>query len=81
MIDTSENIGKDVLCKLCGIDFDTQVHVIQCIVLKLKCPELLEINQNINHILQKGTMKELDIFSKIYEQSLRQRKLLLSYQT
>ena len=78
MIDTPENIGKEVLCKFCGIDFDSQTHVIQCIVLKLKCPELLQINQNMNEIIKNGTVKQLNNFSIIYEKALRLRKILLN---
>ena len=78
MIDTPENIGKEVICKLCGIDFDSQTHVIQCIVLKLKCPELLQINQNMNEIIKKGTVTQLNNFSIIYEKALRLRKILLN---
>ena len=78
MIDTPENIGKEVICKLCGLDFDSQTHIIQCIVLKLKCPELLQINQNMNEIIKKGTVTQLNNFSIIYEKALRLRKILLN---
>ena len=74
MIDTPENIGKNILCKLCGIEFDTQTHITECIILRLKCPELLEINSSMDHIIHRGTIEELESFSRIYEQALRLKK-------
>ena len=78
MIETPENFGKQVLCKLCGIEWDTQTHVIECIILKLKYPQILEVNDSIDYIIKQGTIIQLDKFSKIYEQSLRLRRSLIT---
>ena len=77
MNDTAENIGKQVLCKLCSIELDTQSHITECIVLKLKCPELLEIDQNISDVFNNGSMTDIKYYIGIYEKALRIRQNIL----
>ena len=77
MIETSENIGKQIPCKLCDIDLDDQTHIIQCIILKLRCPEILSINENMKNIIFGDNFQELNDFSIIYEKALRIRKILM----
>ena len=77
MIDTPENIGQHVLCKLCYIEQDTQSHITECIVLKVKCPELLQLEKNFAEILSRGRMKDLKVYVTIYEKALRIRQKLL----
>ena len=74
MIETPENIGKQVLCKLCSIELDTQSHITECIILKLKCPELLQIEKSFTEIMTRGKMKDLDFYIRIYEKALRIRR-------
>ena len=40
MIETPDNYGRDVLCRLCFLARDGMAHVLDCIVQKLACPEL-----------------------------------------
>lgn len=77
MICTAENFGLKIPCKLCGLDSDNQNHLTQCIVLKLRCPELLDLNCNISTIINGQNLKETDIFLKIYEKALRTRNNIL----
>ena len=76
MIETPENIGIQIPCKLCGIEIDEQTHISQCIILKFRCPEILNINKNMKDILFSGNPQELNTFSIIYEKALRIRKVL-----
>ena len=77
MINTAENFGLQIPCKLCGLDFDNQSHVTQCIVLKLKCPELLELRGDLATTINNQNMQEVELFLKIYEKALRIRNNLI----
>ena len=77
MIDTAENFGQQIPCKLCELNLENQSHLTQCIVLKLKCPELLELNSEMTTTIFGQNMKEIDKFLIIYEKALRIRKNIL----
>ena len=77
MIETPENIGKQVPCKLCNIELDTQSHITECIILKLKCPELLQFEQNISEIFNNGKVNDVKYYIGIYEKALRIRQNIL----
>ena len=77
MIKISENFGQQIPCKLCGLDFDKQSHLTQCIILKLKCPELLELRTEMSTIISGLNMEETDQFLVVYEKALRMRNDIL----
>ena len=77
MIKTPENIGQQITCQLCETENDDQSHIIQCIVIKLKCPEVLNINKTISDIIFRGSMQELETFAKVYEKAYRIRNELI----
>ena len=77
MINTADNFGQQIPCKLCGLDFENQSHLIQCIVLKIRCPELLELNSEMNTIIFGQNMNQINQFLMTYEKVLRIRNNVL----
>ena len=77
MINTPENFGLQIPCKLCGLDLDNQSHVTKCIILKLRCPELLELDFEMSTIIQSKKLNEVDKFLKVYEKALRTRNTII----
>ena len=47
MIPTKENFGLTVKCSLCLIEQCSQSHILECIILKLKCPQIMKHDVNI----------------------------------
>ena len=77
MINTADNFGLQIPCKLCGLTLENQSHIIECIVLKLRCPELLELSSEMSTIIFGKNMKAIDQFLTIYEKALRIRNNIL----
>ena len=77
MVNTADNFGLQIPCKLCGLTLENQSHLTQCIVLKLRCPELLELNTDMSTIIFGQDMKQIEQFLIIYEKALRIRNNVL----
>ena len=78
MVNVSYNYGGTKTCKLCNInEMDTQEHIFNCIIMKLKCKELFNmIDANYDDIFTSDIRKQTKI-AKICQSVLRTRELLL----
>ena len=79
MVNVSSNSGKEQLCKLCNMEEgDSQEHTFQCIVVKLKCPELFNMStEKYDDIFGNDTPKLIKM-AKVCESVIRTREILLN---
>ena len=54
MIDTPVNFGSKVACSLCLSSQSTQSHILECLFIKHKCPEVFE-NSDISEYRKNAT--------------------------
>ena len=75
MVKVGHNFGKKNRCKVCSIGKDDQEHLMQCLRLKLRNPDLLE-DLNYKDIFDSDIKKQGTI-GKILEKSFRIREEIL----
>ena len=77
MIETPDNYGRDVPCRLCYLARDEMSHVLDCIVLKLACPELyLNSDVSINDAYEGNNMEKLKNLAIVFQEAWRTREKL-----
>ena len=79
MINVGNNYGKKVKCPICKLikEDDTQEHLFKCVILKLKCPDLFNIQEETyNDIFSLNNDKLIKI-ARICETLIRKREELL----
>ena len=76
MLPTKENFGLNVKCSLCFIDQCTQSHILQCIMLKLKCPQILKYDVNITDA-SKNDLSKMKKLAEVFGSAWRKREILL----
>ena len=77
MIPTKENFGLEMKCSLCLVEQCTQSHVLDCIVLKLKCPKILKYDVNINDAT-KNNVHKMKKLAEVYDSAWKLREILLN---
>ena len=76
MIDIEDNFGKKTLCAMCKLQPSCQSHLFECIFIKLKCPEIVNSDCEYADIF-KNNINKMNILSKIAENIIRQREIIL----
>ena len=76
MLPVGFNFGKKIPCFACEMDDDTDSHLLNCFVLKLLSPEMLE-NSNVSiEDVYSTDMKKVLKCSKMLLLAIRMRKLV-----
>ena len=77
MIPAYDNFGMNAPCPLCMIENDTIEHVLECLILKLNCQDIL-LHSDINTSdASDGNIEQMDKFSEVFEKAWRKREELL----
>ena len=77
MIMTPENLGKDQQCKICNVSKDEMAHTLNCIVIKLACPELMKMEEvDIKYAYSSDEVK-LKTLAVLYQKAWRIREQIL----
>ena len=87
MLQVGDNFGnKDELCPLCFLEKNDQPHIIQCLVVQFKCPEVFDDTSSKYEDIfsnEPGKMykiiKLIDVALRKREQILQQIKIILTY--
>ena len=80
MLNVSHNYGQKIQCPLCKIEEDDQEHLLNCIIIKLASPEILN-NIDIKYTdVFSDNLDKLNEVSKLLEVALRRRTEILSYE-
>ena len=77
MISTSDNFGQKIPCKMCYIEDESICHVLNCIVLKLNVPEILNNDISITDAF-KNNMTRLNTLAAVFEKAWRKREEILN---
>ena len=78
MIATSDNLGQKVSCKLCHLEEDTISHVMNCILLKLKVPDILTYRDISISDAFRDDMNKLNTLASVFEKAWRKREDILN---
>ena len=77
MIPTFDNFGINTVCPLCLTERDQIEHVLDCLILKLKCPDvLLHSNIKISDARDEN-IEKMNELSQVFEKAWRKREELL----
>ena len=78
MLNVKHNYGIKGPCPLCSIRNDEQSHLLECLVIKLECPEVFENKDNCvyNDIFSKDIDKMNNV-AKLIHNAVRTREKLL----
>ena len=76
MVETPENFGRDIPCKLCNLSRDQMSHVLECVVIKLACPELITNPVKIADAFD-SNMENVRNLAVTYQKAWRVRQKLL----
>ena len=79
MITVGYNFGRKVHCPLCKSDIgDTQEHMLNCVIMKIACQQLYNINDEKPEDIYSLKLQKLINISKICESIARKREEILS---
>ena len=73
MLNVSYNYELKIKCRLCHLGEDDQEHLLECLIIKIECPEILH-NTNVKHsdIYSSKIDKQIEI-TKLLEMAIRKR--------
>ena len=68
------NYGRKMLCPCCRLHEDNQEEMLNCIILKIKCPELYRQNKEKYKDIFSSDIDKLAKISKIYQKCFEIRE-------
>ena len=72
------NMGQKIPCFACGLENDENQHVLNCVILKLSCPELMS-NRSISfEDVYSTDLRKVKEVAKLLKVSMRAREILKS---
>ena len=78
MLKVFHNFGQKIKCPLCKTEEDDQKHFIECLILKISCPEILN-NTEIKYTdLYSNDIEKQNSLSKLLEIAIRKRSEILN---
>ena len=79
MLNVKWNFGNKALFPLCKLDEDKQEHLLECILIKVRSPNLMENKyQSKYEDIYSSNIKKLDNVSELLLQATRTREIYLS---
>ena len=81
MIETPDSYGRNELCKLCHLSRDEISHVLDCVIIKLACPMVLNQNETVKveDAYQSGDMEKVKKLAIVFTKAWRVRQSLLTH--
>ena len=77
MLYTMDNLGIEASCKLCKLEKDSIDHILQCIILKLQVPEILNYGDTRTSDVFGDDISRMSNLVNIFEKAWRKRLILL----
>ena len=81
MLNVKNNFGDKGACPLCKLNLDDQSHLLECIMIKLECPEILENKKECvyNDIYSNDIDKLNNIANLMYLAMRTREKMIKQY--
>ena len=76
MLPVGYNFGQKIPCFACEMSEDTDRHLLQCVVLKMACPDLMENSESVYEDIFEMDMVKVAKVSKLLKSALRAREIL-----
>ena len=76
MLPVEFNFGKKVPCFGCGQSDDTDRHLLECAVLKMACPDLMENTASVYNDVFSSDMTKVQKVANLLKSALRAREIL-----
>ena len=76
MLPVSFNFGGKDPCKLCDLSDDTDRHLLDCVVIKMCCPSVMENADTVYNHIYSSNIDDMKKVSKLLLSALRTRELL-----
>ena len=76
MLPVSFNYGGKKSCIFCELSDDTDRHLIECVVLKMSCPIIMENTDAIYDDIFSSNMAKVSKIAKVLSSALRTREVL-----
>ena len=78
MLNVQNNFGQHTKCPLCKTEEDDQKHLIECLVIKIHCPDILNnVDSDFKDIYSDEIEKQNDI-SKLIDIAMKKRNQLMN---
>ena len=76
MVNTPACYGQNTLCSLCNLARDEMSHVIQCVVIKLACPEVyLNGSVKVEDAYEGSDMEKIKKLAVVYTKAWSEKKM------
>ena len=76
MLPVGFNFGQKITCFACEMSEDTDRHLLECVVLKMACPDLMENTKSIFEDVFDTDMLKVSNVSKLLKSALRAREII-----
>ena len=70
MLPVGFNFGGKNLCSLCELSDDTEKHLIECVVLKMNCSDLMEISDTAYSDVYSSSIDKVSKIAKLLSSAL-----------
>ena len=68
--------GNQVVYFACRISNDTDRHLLECIILKMTCPDIMENSESVYNDVFSSDMTKVKIVANLLKSALRVREIL-----
>ena len=76
MLPVGFNFGGKNLCSLCELSDDTEKHLLDCVVIKMNCPDLMENIDTVYNDVYSSSIDKVSKIAKLLSSALRAREIL-----
>ena len=76
MLPVGANYGQDIKCFACQISSDTNQHLLECVMIKLRCPDIIENTDIVLENIYSSDMEKVTKIAKLLRSALRARELI-----
>ena len=75
MVNVGHNFGNKVSCPLCSQEDDSQKHMFECLILKLKCKEIFYMQETYEDIFKLNENNTINL-ANICDKAIKTREIL-----
>ena len=77
MLNVQSNYGKHTPCPLCKMEEDSQQHLLECLIIKINNPDILNNVNSIYEDIYSNNIDKQNNITKLIEMAINSRKIIL----